>query len=166
MLCRLSLGDRAQSPCLPLLPLCVQDDRHRLHRCGNTSDAGIAAGRRAAPNTGQPTKPNKLRGHQGGLYAVSVCMTEVSIYRDSAVHTQKKKNGHWELPPFVTGFVANCRDWYLINQYIDVRNNDQSSGAVWESWWPSWAPHPNKPYGFCGHKAILNHAHAPVSSCP
>ena len=32
----------------------------------------------------------------------------------------------------------------------------QSSGAVWKSRWPSWAPVPNKPYGFCGRKATLN----------
>ena len=41
-----------------------------------------------------------------------------------------------------------------------------SSGTVWESRWPSWAVHPNEPYGFCGRKAILNHAHALVSACP
>ena len=34
----------------------------------------------------------------------------------------------------------------------------QSSGAVWKSKWPSWAPRPNEPYGFCGRKATLNHA--------
>ena len=33
-------------------------------------------------------------------------------------------------------------------------------------WWPSWAPHPNEPYSFCGHQAILNHAHALVTVCP
>ena len=27
-------------------------------------------------------------------------------------------------------------------------------------------PVPNKPYGFRGRKAILNHAHALVSACP
>ena len=41
-----------------------------------------------------------------------------------------------------------------------------SSGAVWESRWPSWAVRPNEPYGFRGRKAILNHAHALVSACP
>ena len=41
-----------------------------------------------------------------------------------------------------------------------------SSGAVWESRWPSWAPRPNEPYGFRGRKVILNHAHALVSACP
>ena len=34
----------------------------------------------------------------------------------------------------------------------------QSSGAVWKSRWPFWAPGPNEPYGFCGRKATLNHA--------
>ena len=35
----------------------------------------------------------------------------------------------------------------------------QSSGAVWKSRWPSWAPRPwccNSLYGLCGHKAALN----------
>ena len=41
-----------------------------------------------------------------------------------------------------------------------------SSGAVWESRWPSWAGRPNEPSGFRGRKAILNHAHALVSACP
>ena len=39
----------------------------------------------------------------------------------------------------------------------------QSSGGVWKSRWPSWAPRPNEPYGFCGRKATLNHAHALVT---
>ena len=29
-----------------------------------------------------------------------------------------------------------------------------------QSRWPSWAPRPKEPYGFCGRKATLNHAHA------
>jgi len=41
-----------------------------------------------------------------------------------------------------------------------------SSGAVWESRWPSWAVRPNEPSGFRGRKAILNHANALVSACP
>ena len=41
-----------------------------------------------------------------------------------------------------------------------------SSGAVWESRWPSWAVRPNEPSGFRGRKAILNHVHALVSACP
>ena len=32
--------------------------------------------------------------------------------------------------------------------------------------WPSWAVRPNEPSGFCGRKAILNHASALVSACP
>ena len=42
----------------------------------------------------------------------------------------------------------------------------QSSGAVWKSRWPSWAPRPNEPYGFCGRKATLNHAYTLVTVCP
>ena len=41
-----------------------------------------------------------------------------------------------------------------------------SSGAVWESRWPSWAVRPNEPSGFRGRKAILNRASALVSACP
>ena len=42
----------------------------------------------------------------------------------------------------------------------------QSSGAVWESRWPSWAARLNEPSGFRGRKAILNHASALVSVGP
>ena len=42
----------------------------------------------------------------------------------------------------------------------------QSSVAVWESRWPSWAVRPNEPSGFRGRKEILNYAHAQVSPCP
>ena len=41
-----------------------------------------------------------------------------------------------------------------------------SSGAVWESRWPSWAVRPNEPSGFRGRKDILNHALALVTACP
>ena len=41
-----------------------------------------------------------------------------------------------------------------------------SSGAVWESRWPSWAVRPNEPSGFRGRKAILNHASALVKLVP
>ena len=41
---------------------------------------------------------------------------------------------------------------------LTLRAQEQSSGAVWKSKWPSWAPRPNEPYGFCGRKATLNHA--------
>ena len=42
----------------------------------------------------------------------------------------------------------------------------QSSGALCELRWLSWAFHPNGPYGFRGCKATLNHALALVSACP
>ena len=61
----------------------------------------------------------------------------------------------------------------LINQSPSVLNRRDlnkptvhSSGAVWESRWPSWAVRPNEPSGFRGRKAILNHASALVSACP
>ena len=40
-----------------------------------------------------------------------------------------------------------------------------SSGAVWESRWPSWAVRPNEPSGFRGRKELLNRASALVTTC-
>ena len=48
----------------------------------------------------------------------------------------------------------------------DHANRAQSSGAVWKSRWPSWAPVPNKPYGFCGRKATLNNNRASFKTSP
>ena len=45
-------------------------------------------------------------------------------------------------------------------------NPNQSSGAVRKWRWPSRAPRPNEPDGFCGRKAILNRASALVTVCP
>ena len=41
-----------------------------------------------------------------------------------------------------------------------------SSGAVWESRWPSWAVYPNELSGFRGRKELLNRASALVTTCP
>ena len=41
-----------------------------------------------------------------------------------------------------------------------------SSGAVWESRWTSWAVRPNEPSGFRGRKDLLNRASALVTTCP
>ena len=41
-----------------------------------------------------------------------------------------------------------------------------SSGAVWESRWPSWAVRPNEPSGFRRRKDILNYGSALVTTCP
>ena len=62
------------------------------------------------------------------------------------------------------------RETPLINEDIALIRRSElvwlhSSGAVWESMWPSWAIRPNEPSGFRGRKAILNHASA-VSACP
>ena len=58
------------------------------------------------------------------------------------------------------------RDWAYIGMAVEVVSVHHSSGAVWESRWPSWAVRLNEPSGFRGRKAILNHAHALVSACP
>ena len=47
-----------------------------------------------------------------------------------------------------------------------VHRRCHSSGAVWESRWPSWAVRPNEPSGFRGRKDLLNHSSALVSACP
>ena len=44
--------------------------------------------------------------------------------------------------------------------------SSDSSGAVWESRWTSWAVRPNEPSGFRGRKELLNHASALVTTCP
>ena len=48
----------------------------------------------------------------------------------------------------------------------DTKRQGHSSGAVWESRWPSRAVRPNEPSGFRGRKATLHHASALVSACP
>ena len=57
-----------------------------------------------------------------------------------------------------------CTRSYKVWTIAACRNH--SSGAVWESRWPSWAVRPNAPSGFRGRKAILNHASALVTACP
>ena len=49
---------------------------------------------------------------------------------------------------------------------VHLMNGLHSSGAVWESRWPSWAVRPNKPSGFRGRKELLNRASALVTTCP
>ena len=54
--------------------------------------------------------------------------------------------------------VQVCMLLYTV--YLKLIEGHHSSGAVWESKWPSWAVRPNEPSGFRGRKAILNHASA------
>ena len=51
-------------------------------------------------------------------------------------------------------------------KHVWLDHGSHSSGAVWESRWPSWAVRSNEPSGFRGRKVILNHASALVSACP
>ena len=60
--------------------------------------------------------------------------------------------------------VKSC-GWDLYKE-SSTRVYIHSSGAVWKSRWPSWAPRPNEPCGFCGRKGTLNHAYALVTFCP
>ena len=50
--------------------------------------------------------------------------------------------------------------------HTHTHSHTHSSGAVWESRWPSWAVRPNEPSGFRGRKELLNHTSALVSACP
>ena len=45
--------------------------------------------------------------------------------------------------------------WIKPERHAD--RHGHSSGAVWESRWPSWAVRPNEPSGFRGRKAMLRH---------
>ena len=56
--------------------------------------------------------------------------------------------------------------WKITKGIHSCKPASHSSGVVWESRWPSWAVRPNKPSGFRGRKAILNHASALVTACP
>ena len=49
---------------------------------------------------------------------------------------------------------------------LSIYLNVHSSGAVWESRWPSWAVRPNEPSGFRGRKELLNRASALATTCP
>ena len=59
-----------------------------------------------------------------------------------------------------------CNSRPIICMWMNAQSSGHSSGAVWESRWPSWAVRPNEPSGFRGRKAILNHASALVTACP
>ena len=53
-----------------------------------------------------------------------------------------------------------------IKHHFIIMLKQHSSGAVWESRWPSWAVRPNEPSGFRGRKELLNRASALVTTCP
>ena len=67
-------------------------------------------------------------------------------------------------PPFLRPpFLRPLLSYFHVSEPL---TKGHSSGAVWESRWPSWAVRPNEPSGFCGRKAILNHTSALVTVCP
>ena len=71
-------------------------------------------------------------------------------------------------PPLLLVFIGCLSELRIVDSVCNTPVREclcQSSGAVWESRWPSWAFRPNEPCGFRGRKAILNHAHALVSAC-
>ena len=96
-------------------------------------------------------------------------------YRNKSQHrksTLEKKI----LPPFQQGFepatfqsrVRRSNHWAIPAPvlFVSVTPFCLSSGAVWESRWPSWAVRPNEPSGFRGRKELLNRASALVTTCP
>ena len=56
--------------------------------------------------------------------------------------------------------------WLTLQGLVLYQYGLHSSGAMWESRWPSWTVCPNEPSGFRGRKDLLNHALALVSACP
>ena len=60
---------------------------------------------------------------------------------------------------------VSCNSTALLSTIMHPRPF-HSSGAVWESRWPSWAVCPKKPSGFRGRKDLLNHISALVTTCP
>ena len=94
-----------------------------------------------------------------------------------SIHVQKNKqktndNNRWLLYSANLSAEQNSGRLpviYCISTSMHTHTHNlcsHSSGAVWESRWPPWAVRPNEPSGFCGLKAILNHASALVSACP
>ena len=72
----------------------------------------------------------------------------------------------WRSSPSTTLYPFTDLNKLLDNWFFILMSEAYSSGAVWESRWPSWAVHPNEPSGFRGHKAILNRASASVTAGP
>ena len=62
--------------------------------------------------------------------------------------------------------IFDCKSRFGHNMQLCVSVGPHSSGAVWESRWPSWAVRPNEPSGFRGRKDLLNRASALVTTCP
>ena len=66
----------------------------------------------------------------------------------------------------LTGYTSRLSLQPLIVIQGQSFKDSHSSGAVWESRWPSWAVRPNEPSGFRGRKDLLNRASALVTTCP
>ena len=90
---------------------------------------------------------------------------------------------HTPFPPFSPSLISRTvsvdvkHHVYLV-RWLSIRsveedkrkekwmNSRHSSGAVWESRWPSWAVRPNELSGFRGRKELLNRASSLVTACP
>ena len=117
------------------------------------------------------TKNEKTKNKLKFIYMFGSCkewMSSFSVCRNVNI---KAIYLPWKVYPPPPPHPQNEKQHYMHN-LVPVFNNptklelDHSSGAVWESRWPSWAVRPNKPSGFCGRKDLLNHASALVSACP
>ena len=72
------------------------------------------------------------------------------------MYIHRKNNVHipYEKQHYTTTTTTKIH-YITIPIHITIQTH---SGAVWKLRWPSWAFHPNEPYG--------SHAHASVSACP
>ena len=134
----------------------------------------------------RPNEPSGFRGRKDLLphrasALVTTCPKYVSWHLRTSTHHQQPRrftessdlvllwvSDAWRPRPdtgqktpvvFVIAVVNSVEDTIIMLV-------NHSSGAVWESRWPSWAVRPNEFSGFRGRKAVLNHASALVSACP
>ena len=95
------------------------------------------------------------------VYIYIICKI-VNLQKITISLIQFSKHCIPSLAQYILKIHAEAHCYKIIMQ----QKGSRSSGTVWESRWPSWAFHPNEPYGFCGRKATLNHAQALVTICP
>ena len=115
-------------------------------------------------------KSCEYRGTQRELCRLRKMWYGMSVQIQDRLRTCALRKVH---PQNKTKFMPPCGKvpqlylkYHSYTAVLRYTRRHHSSGAVWESRWPSWAVRPNEPSGFSGRKAKLNHASALVSVCP